>query len=107
MRYGKFLYKIAVYSRKKPYVHSKMTILCGYGRRERIDWRACCYSFIFRGCEPETDGNGIIDFLHKYVVNMSHLFSQPCFIDGTYLLEEDHGILYESEALGIDVDMRR
>lgn len=37
--------------------------------------------------ETETDGDGVIYFLHKYIVDMSHFFTQTCFIDGADLFQ--------------------
>ena len=59
------------------------------------------------GIQAKADGDGVIDLLHKYVVNMSHLFAQTRLIDGADLLEQNDGILDEPEALCVNVDMRR
>ena len=61
-----------------------------------------CCAFI----QSEADGNGVIDLLHKYVVNMSHFFSETGLVNGTYLFQKNYRILDESEALGINVNMR-
>ena len=57
--------------------------------------------------QAKADGNGIIDLLHKYVVNMSHFFSESGFVNGTYLFQKNDGILDETEAFGVYVNMRR
>ena len=55
--------------------------------------------------EPEADRDGVIDFLHKYVVDMTHFFAQSRFVDSADLLKQDDGILDEPEAFGINVDV--
>lgn len=59
----------------------------------------------FGSTETEADGDGVIYFLHKYVVNMSHFFAQTRFVDGADLLEKNDGILHEPEAFCINVNM--
>ena len=81
--------------------------LCDNGRQALVIFRVCRHGFVFRGGESEADGDGVIDLLHKNVVNMSHLFAQTRLIDGADLLEQNDGILDEPEALCVNVDMRR
>ena len=81
--------------------------LCG---RSGNGLRCCSFRFPrggFARIQTEADRNGVIDLLHKYVVNMSHLFAQTRLIDGADLLEQNDGILDEPEALCVNVDMRR
>ena len=86
-------------------IHSVLpnSILCGNARCGFIGCGDSRGSFT----KPEADGDGVIDLLHKYVVNMSHLFAQTRLIDGADLLEQNDGILDEPEALCVNVDMRR
>ena len=88
----------------------EMCVCGGRAHLHRVVLHEVCGRLIFRFAridttETETDGDGIIHFLHKYVVDMSHFFAQARFIDGADLLQQDDGILHEPEALCIDVNM--
>lgn len=55
--------------------------------------------------QPEADGDGVVDGGHGGGIEVSHFFSEAALVDGTYLFEEDHGILLETDLIGVYVDV--
>jgi hypothetical protein len=59
----------------------------------------------FPRIQPEADGDGVVDGGHGGGIEVSHFFSEAALVDGTYLFEEDHGILLETDLIGVYVDV--
>ena len=55
--------------------------------------------------EAEADCDSHVDLIHDTVVQVSHFFLKAAFIEGTYLLEKNDGILGETGLIRIYVDM--
>ena len=70
----------------------EMCVCGGRAHLHRVVLHEVCGRLIVRlarvdATETETDGDGVIYFLHKYIVDMSHFFTQACFIDGADLFQ--------------------
>ena len=87
-----------------------MIWLCGDGRcslfRRGGNVRLSFHGFI-SFVKAEADSDRIVDSLHKYVVKVSHFFTQSGFVNGSDLFEQNHGILDKPVLFGVNVDMRR
>ena len=59
----------------------------------------------FPRIQPEADGDGVVDGGHGGGIEVSHFFAEAAFVDGTYLFEEDDGILLETDLIGVYVDV--
>ena len=55
--------------------------------------------------EAEADCDSHVDLIHDTVIQVSHFFLKAAFIEGTYLLEKNDGILGETGLVRIYVDM--
>ena len=57
--------------------------------------------------ESKADRNGIIDQGHLFFVQVAHMLTKPFFIDGTYLLQQDHRVLTQAHTATGNVYMGR
>ena len=55
--------------------------------------------------QPEADGEGAVDAVHRFGRNFAHSFPKTFFVDGADLFEKDSRILLQAAALCGKLDM--